>query len=282
MHRPTRRPTRRAFARQAFAWAAALAGGSHGAAAGAHAAAAVQAGPTTATLADVPRRVVTVQAALDHPQGLAASAAGDTWWISSVDRRRRVGLLAEIDAGTGALRRMTEVQRGDCYHPGGISRHDTALWIPVAEYRRASRTVVQCRDVSTLEQRASFDVADHLGCLAASATLLVGANWDARVFYAFDPEGRPIAQRPNPTAARYQDLEWLDGRLVAGGLLGDAGVVDVLAWPSLTLEHRVMVGRTDRDVVLTHEGLTIHGDTLLVVPEDEPCRVFTYARPAGL
>ena len=59
----------------------------------------------------------------------------------------------------------------------------------------------------------------------------------------------------------------------AAALAGAAG--DTWWISSVDRRRRVMVGRTGRDGVLTHEGLTIHGDTLLVVPEDEPCRVFT-------
>lgn len=52
-------------------------------------------------------------------------------------------------------------------------------------------------------------------------------------------------------------------------------MVDVLGWPSLALVHRVHVGRTDRGGVNTHEGLAVTGDAVLLLPEDDPARVFT-------
>lgn len=229
-----------------------------------------------------PVRVVTLAAELDHPQGLEVSADGATWWVSSVHRPRKAGLLGAFDADTGQTRRLVEIHEGDCYHPGGLSRHGDELWIPVAEYRRASRTLVQCREAATLVQRTAFEVADHIGCLAADATRLVGANWDAHTFYAWDHRGLEQLHTNNPTAARYQDLKWDGPTLVAGGLLDDHGVVDRLAWPSLELLARVEVGRTDRDVVLTHEGLALIATTLLLMPEDDPVRVFAFRRPRAL
>jgi len=231
-------------------------------------------------LPPAPLRVVTVQATLDHPQGLEADAALTTWWISSVHRARRAGLLAVVDAGSGTVSRVIEIHDGDCYHPGGLSRQGDTLWVPVAEYRRASRTIVQRYDAATLTRQAAFAVDDHIGCLAATGTELIGANWDARRFYGWTAEGRELRWRGNPTEARYQDIKWVDGRIVAGGMLGDGGVIDVLEWPSLALVHRLPVGRTDRGVVMTHEGLAVAGAHLLLMPEDDPVRVFVYPRPA--
>lgn len=238
----------------------------------------VAAGP----LSGEPLRVVTVQATLDHPQGLDADAAGTTWWISAVHRARRAGLLAVVDAASGEVSRVLEIHDGDCYHPGGLSRQGDTLWVPVAEYRRASRTIVQRYDTATLTRHSTFAVDDHIGCLAATGTELIGANWDARRFYGWTADGRELRWRTNPTEARYQDLKWVGGRLVAGGLLGDGGVIDVLEWPSLDLVHRLPVGRTDRGVVFTHEGLAVAGTHLLLMPEDDPVRVFVLPRPDEL
>jgi hypothetical protein len=229
-----------------------------------------------------PTGSVPVGAAIDHPQGLEVSADGRTLWITSVVRARRAGLLIECEAETGALRRSMDVHVGDCYHPGGFSRTGDRLWVPVAEYRRASRSLVQCRDVGTLALVSTFEVADHIGCLAADGTRLVGANWDARTFYEWAPDGREVVRRENPQAAGYQDMKWVDGRLIAGGLLENTGVIDVLEWPSLTLLSRLEVGRTDRDVLYTHEGLAVTEDRVLVVPEDDPARVFAFPRPQAI
>lgn len=236
------------------------------------------AGPTLG----VPTRTTPVSATLDHPQGIEVSADGVLWWMTAVVRARRLGLLVECDAATGVLRRSVDLHAGACYHPGGLSRTADQLWVPVAEYRRASRSWVQQRATATLALVSAFEVGDHIGCLAADGARIVGANWDARTFYCWDPAGRELERRENPGAARYQDMKWAAGRLVAGGLLGQGGVIDVLDWPSLALVHRVHVGRTDRGVVYTHEGLAVSRDALLLLPEDDPARVFTVPRPAGV
>ncbi|MBA2353454.1 MAG: hypothetical protein H0V80_02165, partial [Acidobacteria bacterium] len=151
-----------------------------------------------------------------------------------------------------------------------------ALWLPVAEYRAQSTSVVQSRDVKTLALRTSFPVADHIGAVVATSGALIGCNWDARTFYEWTFEGRQTQAVVHPGAARYQDLAWSGDAMVAGGLLGDQGVIDTLAWPSLDLLERIVVGRTDRGVVLTQEGLALSGRQLLLMPEDDPSRVFVY------
>lgn len=222
------------------------------------------------------RRVVTLGATLDHPQGLAASADGTTWYVSAVHRKEQKGLLAAFRAADGALVRQVEVQEGARYHPGGLGRLGDTLWLPVAEYRRASTSVVQARDASTFGLRSSFGVDDHIGAVAVTAQGVIGCNWDARVFYGWTTDGRQTQRIEHLGAARYQDLQWMGDALLAGGLLGDSGVIDRLGWPSLDLEERIVVGTTDRGVVLTHEGLALSGDEVLLLPEDDPSRVFVH------
>jgi hypothetical protein len=223
------------------------------------------------------RRTVALAAALDHPQGIAASADGATWWVTSVVRQDRKGLLAAFRAADGMLLQRVEVQDGPRYHPGGLGRLGDTLWLPVAEYSRASTSVIQARDATTLAMRSTFPVSDHIGAVAVTSGALIGCNWDARVFYEWTFEGAQSARVEHDGAARYQDLQWTPAGLLAGGLLGDTGVVDLLEWPTLDLKERTVVGRTDRGVVLTHEGMAVSGQDLLLMPEDDPTRVFVHA-----
>ncbi len=221
-------------------------------------------------------RTVTLQGVLDHPQGLAASADGATWFVTSVLRTETQGLLVAFRASDGGVVHRIEVQDGPRYHPGGLGRLGDTLWLPVAEYRRASTSVIQARDTATLALRSSFPVADHIGAVAATPAGLVGCNWDARTFYEWTFAGEASRVVEHDGAARYQDLHWTDDGLLAGGLLGDQGVVDLLEWPSLDLKERIVVGRTDRGTVLTAEGMTTSGRQLLLLPEDDPARVFVH------
>lgn len=222
------------------------------------------------------RRTVTLHAALDHPQGITASADGATWFVTSVLRKEKKGVLAAFTASDGAQVQRVEVQDGPRYHPGGLGRLGDTLWLPVAEYARSSTSVIQGRDVRTLAVRSSFAVADHIGAVAATPEALIGCNWDARVFQEWGFDGRPVRRVEHDGAARYQDLQWTPGGLLAGGLLGDTGVIDLLEWPTLDLQERTVVGATDRGVVLTHEGMAVAGDDLLLMPEDDPSRVFVH------
>jgi len=221
-------------------------------------------------------RTVTLGGVLDHPQGITASADGATWFVTSVLRKEQKGLLVSFRAADGAQLQRVEVQDGPRYHPGGLGRLADTLWLPVAEYRRASTSVVQGRDAKTLAVTSSFQVADHIGAVAATPTGLIGCNWDARRFYDWTFDGRQSQAVDHDGAARYQDLQWTSDGLLAGGLLGDQGVIDLLEWPSLDLKERIVVEKTDRGTVLTAEGMAVSRGELLLMPEDDPSRVFVH------
>ena len=223
------------------------------------------------------RRTVSLQAVLDHPQGITASADGATWWVTSVLRKEQKGVLAAFRGSDGTLLQRVEVQDGPRYHPGGLGRLADVLWLPVAEYRQGSTSVIQARSATTLEARSSFAVNDHVGAVAVSTGALIGCNWDARTFYEWTFDGKQVQAITHDGAAHYQDLQWMGEGLLAGGLLGDQGVIDLLDWPSLDLRERIVVGQTDRGVALTHEGLAVAGQDLLLMPEDDPSRVFVHA-----
>lgn len=221
-------------------------------------------------------RTVTLGGVLDHPQGITPSADGTTWFVTSVLRKEQKGLLVSFRASDGGQVQRVEVQDGSRYHPGGLGRLGDTLWLPVAEYRRASTSVVQGRDAKTLAVRSSFQVADHIGAVTAMSGGLIGCNWDARRFYQWTLDGRQSQAVDHDGAARYQDLQWTSDGLLAGGLIGEQGVVDLLEWPSLDLKERIVVGKTDRGTVLTAEGMAVAGGELLLMPEDDPSRVFVH------
>lgn len=226
-------------------------------------------------------RTVPLKAVLDHPQGITASADGATWLVTAVLRQQKQGLLVAFRASDGAVVQRVEVHDGPRYHPGGLGRLGDAVWLPVAEYRRASSSVIQSRDAVTLALRGSFPVADHIGAITATTGALIGCNWDARTFYEWTFDGQQSRAVEHDGSARYQDLHWTGEDLLAGGLIGDQGVIDRLEWPSLDLRERIVVGRTDRDVVLTAEGMAVSGSELLLMPEDDPVRVFVHAYTAA-
>jgi hypothetical protein len=196
-------------------------------------------------------------------------------WVTSVDKDRHQGFLQEFALGSGELVRTVEVTAGIRFHPGGMSAGGGSLWLPVAEYRRASSSVIQKRNLRTLELEAQFDVADHIGCITVGPGVLIGANWDSRDFYVWDLQGRLLRKVANPTPNAYQDLKFVDGGLVASGLLpGKSGAIDWLEYPSLRLVRRVAAGQSSRGVAYTSEGMAIRGERLYLLPEDSPSRLF--------
>lgn len=198
-------------------------------------------------------------------------------WVTSVDKEQHRGYLEEFALGTGEHRRTVEVTAGVRFHPGGMSADGDSLWLPVAEYRRASSSVIQKRNVRTLELESQFDVADHIGCIAAGPGVLIGANWDSRDFYVWDLKGRLLRKVANPTPNAYQDIKFVDGGLVASGLLpGKSGAIDWLEYPSLRLVRRVAAGQSSRGVPYTSEGMALRGDRLYLLPEDSPSRLFEF------
>ena len=210
-----------------------------------------------------------------HVQGIEVD--GSRLWVTSVGREQKRGLLLEYSLPSKEPRRVVEIQQGARFHPGGFSGDGNSLWIPVAEYRRNSTSVIERRNKQTLQLESEFEVADHIGAIAVVPEGLLGANWDARDFYLWDKQGRLLRKFANPSPLAVQDMKFRDGRLVVSGLLPDhSGAVDWLAWPSLERERRVPAGQTNRGVSYANEGMTVHDGKLWLLPEDAPSRLFVF------
>jgi len=223
-------------------------------------------------------RVAPLEGDTGHVQGIAVDEG--RLFLTSVDREARKGRLLEFDAETGKQLRAVELQTGEMYHPGGIDVDDEAVWVPVAEYRPESRSVIQRRLKSSLELAGSFEVADHIGALAVLPEGLLLANWDARKFYLYSRDGKLIWTKPNPNPTRYQDMKRRYGAIVASGLRGrGAAAQAVVEWldPETLrpLENQVL-GRSDRGVPLTSEGMDYRDGRLYLVPENAPSRLFVF------
>ncbi|MCL4850615.1 MAG: hypothetical protein KJZ78_04455 [Bryobacteraceae bacterium] len=225
-----------------------------------------------------PLQSVELHAETHHVQGIDIDR--DTLWVSAVDTRGRRGLLFRFDRKTGKLLHSADVHSGERYHPGGISIEGGSVWVPVAEYRRSSTTSMQKRHRETFALQAEFDINDHIGAVAVVPEGLVGANWDARELYVWTKSGKRLRRVVNPAGIAIQDMKFVNGRLIAGGLERDGrGAMIWLEWPGLKELRRIPVGRTDRGVAFTHEGLAVHGRTLYLLPEDGPSRLFSFEIP---
>jgi hypothetical protein len=220
-------------------------------------------------------RTTDLRADTHHVQGIDFD--GRRLWVTSVDKDKRKGYVQEFSLISGEQLRTIDVTSGDRFHPGGLTAAGAELWLPVAEYRRASSSVIQRRSIASLEIESEFSVPDHIGCIAAPPGELIGANWDSRDFYVWNRAGRLLRKVPNPTPNAYQDMKFVGGRLVASGLLpGKAGAIDWLEYPSLRLIRRIEAGQSSRGVPYTNEGMALHGARLLLLPEDSPSRLFEF------
>ena len=210
-----------------------------------------------------------------HVQGLDVDAR--RLWTTSVDTPGRKGFLHEFTL-KGEHLRTVEIQDGERFHPGGIASEGDSLWIPVAEYRAKSTSVIQRRNKRTLQLEFQFRVPDHMGCIAVTPEFLIGGNWDSRDFYFWDRQGKLIRKIASPNETAYQDMKFDAPYVVASGLLpGRKGAIDWLALPGLTRVHRIEAGNTDRGDAFTREGMAVYRDQIYFIPEDGPSRVFTFA-----
>lgn len=135
-----------------------------------------------------------------HPQGLVK--IGDALYLSSVeilssterfpqprdgyDRSPGAGIghLFRVDSNGNLLQDRT-VGEGSIYHPGGIDYDGESIWMPVAEYRPHSRSIIYRVAPETLEAAEIFRCSDHIGGLAYNRwdDSLHGISWGSRTFY---------------------------------------------------------------------------------------------------
>lgn len=225
-----------------------------------------------------PIQVIELKATLGHVQGIEVSA--NRLWVTDVDTQNKRGFLRMFSLPDGELMKTVDVTDGDRYHPGGIAGDTTDIWVPVAEYSRESSATLQRRDKRTLELRSSFSVKDHIGAVALRGSSgLLGANWDAKKVYFWDVKGTEQQVRDNPTGTAFQDWKFRDGVFLGGGILGGDGVLDWIDFTSWRLKKRMKVGRTDRGVRFTQEGMAFREGKLYLLPEDGRTRLFVFRLP---
>lgn len=159
-----------------------------------------------------------------HPQGM--TIVGDRFYLSSVEVLDRaggqgVGHLFEVDF-SGRLRRQIRLGTAPVYHPGGIDFDGRSLWVPVAEYRPDSRSVVYRVDPVTLDAVPVFTFEDHLGALVYDRQnrQLIGVSWGSRRFYRWqlvpDEEAPHDAAAPVCTLNSSHYVDYQDGQSLEG------------------------------------------------------------------
>ncbi len=212
---------------------------------------------------------------LYHVQGVDLDR--DHIWITSVDTANRKGYLHQFSRTTAKFERQVELSDGLRFHPGGLSVEGDSIWVPVAEYKPHSSAVLVELDKHTLAIKQKIAVADHVGCVAVTPDGLIAGNWGSRQFYVLDRQGRQLRVIDNASPNQYQDIKFVDGRLVASGnLTRTTGAIDWYDWPSMKMVRSVRSGVSDRGRLYTAEAMALKGSDLYLVPEDGPSRIFHF------
>ena len=227
------------------------------------------------TLSQSPTAVIELKGKTHHVQGIEVDDG--RLWVTSVDRATQSGFLYEFALPAGTLDRLIHLQDGARYHPGGISGTADSLWIPIAEYRANSTSIIERRNKRTLAVEARFAVSDHIGCVAFDGRRVIGGNWDTRDLYFWDTSGKLLRKESNPAQNAFQDMKAVGGMLVGSGMLPDrSGALDWLDLVTLKPVRRLTVGKTSRGNIFTREGMAIRGNELYLLPEDDNSRLFVF------
>jgi hypothetical protein len=214
-----------------------------------------------------------------HVQGLDVTER--FYFVTSVDRKQNRGWLFKVNRKNAELHSKMELTDGTLIHPGGIQFDGRYLWVPNAEYKRDSRTMICGVDPDSLEIRRSFSVDDHIGAIASDGRNLVyGVNWDALNFYTWDFEGHLKQKVDSPTSMAYQDIKYFAGKLLCSGHKGGNSAIDIIDPESWTLTKRIDLPRDGWKKTLSSEGMAYNGN-LYFLPDDGPdskIMIFTLAR----
>jgi hypothetical protein len=152
-----------------------------------------------------------------HPQGMVK--IGETLFVSSVevidrDAGKGVGHLFKIDKA-GSLLADLRLGEGAIYHPGGLDYDGTNIWVPVAEYRPDSRSIVYRVDPTAMTATEAFRVADHIGAIVRNTddATVHGISWGSRRFYRWTTGGEPRGVAINTSHyIDYQDCKYAGSR----------------------------------------------------------------------
>jgi hypothetical protein len=168
-----------------------------------------------------------------HPQGMVK--IGNNFFVSSVEVRvptkrfaapqagqdrdpgEGVGHLFRMDA-SGHLIADLPLGEGLVYHPGGLDYDGRDIWVPVAEYRPNSRSIVYRVNPETMKATEILRFNDHLGALVHDTddNSLHGVSWGSRRFYRWALGSRGTKANSQPTRmvnpshyVDYQDCKYV-------------------------------------------------------------------------
>ena len=132
-----------------------------------------------------------------------------------------IGHLFVMDKA-GNLQKDITLGEGDMYHPGGIDFDGTNVWVPVAQYRPNSSSIIYRVDAKKLDVHKQFEVKDHFGGIVLDKTTghLVGNTWGSRRFVEWNLKGTQLKTWENPNFfIDYQDCQYVpNAKMLCAGV----------------------------------------------------------------
>ncbi len=251
-----------------------------------------------------------------HPQGMVK--IGEEFYVSSVEvtqppqrfAQAQQGFDRDTGAGIGHLFKFDSkgnlladlpLGEGTMYHPGGIDFDGKFIWVPVAEYRPNSRSIIYRVDPKTMKATEVFRYADHIGGIVHNTEnhSLHGVSWGARNFYRWtlDKNLRVTNAATPPAKLRvrnpsfyidYQDCKFLgSNQMLCGGLsnfkdqkfsLGGLEIVDLNANQPI---HQIPLALwTNSGLPMTQNPFWMepaeHGLRAYFMPEDQKSTIYIF------
>jgi uncharacterized protein DUF6454 len=185
-----------------------------------------------------------------HPQGMVK--VGDVLFVSSVEVRTPTARFPapvggyDRDPGTGRghlfkidldgnLLASTTLGESTMYHPGGIDYDGRHIWVPVAEYRPDSRSIVYRIDPATMKAAEVLRFADHIGAIVHDTDddTLHGLSWGSRRFYRWTIGRDGLVTNASDRAEQLRTLntshyvDYQDCKYVGGHRMLCTGVTEV-------------------------------------------------------
>lgn len=239
-----------------------------------------------------------------HPQGM--TKVGDTYYMSSVEILEKpekyetpkngydrsagkgIGHLFIFDE-QGKLLKDIKLGEADMYHPGGIDFDGENIWVPVAEYRPDSESIVYKVDTDTLESKEAFRVNDHIGGVVHDDKTgkNLGVSWGSREFYEWGKQGKELKKEKNDSHfIDYQDCENAGGgKMICSGIAElnnpasetgkyELGGLALLDMKDFSVEHEVPLAEfSSQGHVITRNPVFLEESDgrlqLFAVPDDD-------------
>ncbi|WP_435354465.1 DUF6454 family protein [Emticicia sp. SJ17W-69] len=137
------------------------------------------------------KKAIPLQFPTYHPQGMVKIK--NFFYMSSVevikspkngDAGEGIGHLFKFDS-TGTLLEQITLGEGNIYHPGGIDYDGKNIWVPVAEYRPNSKSIIYKVEPISLTTTEVLRFDEHIGAIVhnTNANSLIGMSWGSRNFY---------------------------------------------------------------------------------------------------